>query len=155
MALVPTATVGLPRLTMLAAPTTYILIRPIYIRLPPIGTTMVSPSVVLLDNHITNRKIAESYGWKWENKPDYAWESYYANYSHINNYNIELYPFYLVQGGFAGSGSMGDVGHSGRYWSSTIVTPDTSYYLLFSAASVFPSTTGGYVAGYSIRCLAR
>jgi len=51
----PTATTGLLQLMIITTLTTCILIRLTSIRPVAIGVSLVSPSVVLLDNHTTNR----------------------------------------------------------------------------------------------------
>jgi len=119
---------------------------------------LVTPSVVLLDNHTTNRKgeITESYGWKWENKPPMsdAWLGYYANYLKIDNLDVRLQPFYLVYSGWINQ-AINDTGYDGNYHTSAQLTDTRIYYLGFDNTNLFPSPDNWRLCGYSIRCLAR
>jgi len=132
-----------------------ILVRLTSIRPLTVGATMVSPSVVLLDNHITNRKIAESYGWKWENKPADQWQSYYANYLTFNSFDARLQPSFFLYTGWIATGSLNNAGAGGYYWSSAAYTNNNAYYLHFNSANVYPSFYLARYLGFSIRCLAR
>jgi len=119
--------------------------------------TLVSPSVVLLDNHTTNRieKLAESYGWKWENPPTIWWESYHANYLKLDGYDVRMQPFYFLYGGYIYPGSLYLAGALGHYWFSTTYANNLAYYLHFNSANVYPSGRSWRYHGFSIRCLAR
>jgi len=120
---------------------------------------MVSPSVVLLDNHTTNRtrKFAESYGWKWENKStgSDAWRGDYANYLKRDNYDIRTQLFYFLYGGWISIGSINSIGSSGYYRSSTVYDANSVYGLHFTLTNVYPSSHHWRSHGFSIRCLAR
>jgi len=99
--------------------------------------------------------LFESYGWKWDQKPIYAYQSYYANYLKVGSYDIRLQPFYLVYGGYILSGFLNDAGSPGNYWSSTAYIINGAYYLLFNSSGVYPSSNYYRYYGFSIRCLAR
>jgi len=98
-----------------------------------------------------------SYGWKWENKPSVSdsWRGYYANYLEKDSYYIREYPFYLLYGGWVGSGSLTRTGGAGYYWSSTAYYDTDAYTPGFYESDVYPSRNYAHYAGLSIRCLAR
>jgi len=110
---------------------------------------LVSPFVVLLDNHTTTRK-----GWKWENKPANWWGGYYADYLELNNYDIRLNPFYLFFGGYVIGGSVKSNGVEGYYQSSTAYSLEDSYRCAFKR-NLEPGSNYRRHFGYPIRCLAR
>jgi len=111
---------------------------------------LVTPSVVLLDNHTTNRK-----GWKWENKPWNEIQGYYANYFKLNNYDMRTELFYFLYGGHVLAGFLYNAGASGSYWSSVIHDLNDAYHLGFNGIGIFPSYSSWRSHGFSIRCLAR
>jgi len=103
---------------------------------------MVSPSVVLLDNHTTIW-----IGWKWDgsNKAPIK----------VGDYDARLTPFYFLSGGRYYTGSLKFAGGEGFYWSS--MTYDIRVAYLLGMQYNLVSTIGGdsKFIGISIRCLAR
>jgi len=51
-------------------------------------------------------QTSSNYGWKWKNKPNHDWQSYYASYIKLNNYDIRLLPFYYLYSGYIRTGSL-------------------------------------------------
>jgi len=149
----PSSTTGHLQLMILTTLTTWVLIRLTSIRPPAIGVSTVSPSVVLLDNHTTNRY--KKYGWKWENAPTNRFQGFNANYLRLNNHDLRLAPTYFLFGGRVDTGSLYDAGAFGHDWSSTVIHGASAYHLLLDSTSVYPSYYTYRYVGYFIRCLAR
>jgi len=150
---VPTAATGLLQLMILTALTTWVLFRLIFIRLITVSVFAVTPSVVLLDNHTTNRY--RKYGWKWEYKPANQWQSYYANYLELNKYDIRTQPLYFLYGGRIEFATLNCSGVYSYYWSSTASSGVVAYDLYFTYNTIFPAKSDYRYYGNSIRCLAR
>jgi len=104
--------------------------------------------------HVRFRQI-KSYGWKWENAPINWYESYFANYLKLNNYDIRIQPFYFLYGGIVTADFMLKTGELSYYWSSTAYDADNDYNLYFHLANIYPSANAYRFNGFSIRCLAR
>ena len=64
-------------------------------------------------------------------------------------------PYYFIPAGFALSGSLGNAGSDGDYWSSTASSSLNAYILYFYSSSVNPSVNRNRYSGQSVRCLAR
>ena len=64
-------------------------------------------------------------------------------------------PYYFIPAGFALSGSLGNAGIDGDYWSSTASSSLNAYILYFYSSSVNPSVNRNRYSGQSVRCLAR
>jgi len=113
-------------------------------------TTMVAPSVVLLDNHTTIRN-----GWKWEKYRE-DWNQYYSGVlSNNTNYDLRVQPFYFFYGGRVRSSVLDAIGSIGDYWSFTAYNKANAYRLDFYSGNLFPSHSQYRYNGFSIRCLAR
>ena len=67
---------------------------------------------------------------------------------------VRAYPNNFVYSGGVISGSVGNRGSSGVYWSSTAYSPSYAYYLDFYSSRVFPGTgaSSKYV-GRAVRCV--
>jgi len=94
------------------------------------------------------------YGWKWENKPDYEWGGYYANYLEVNSFDVRTQPLSILYGGIVFDGQLNFASMYGYYWTSTGDSGGT-YRLSFYPDSLYPSSYDWRYYGYSIRCLAR
>jgi len=110
---------------------------------------MVSPSVVLLDNHTTIW-----IGWKWETLGS-NYQGYYAKYLKHNSYDSRLQPLFFLYGGRILDGSLITAGDYSNYWSSTSGTSIYAYLILFTLVDLYPSNNYTRLLGFSIRCLAR
>jgi len=109
---------------------------------------LVTPFVVLLDNHTTNRKgeITESYGWKWENKPNENWQGYFANHLTLNGYDIRLKPFYYPYSGYVLTSSLHYAGARGYYWNTITTAPVKRWRLFIDKYRVCQMACLGFIA---------
>lgn len=64
-------------------------------------------------------------------------------------------PLYFVRAGGIGGGSLGNPGHSGGYWSSTLASSALAYYLRFNSGDVRPALGDYRYFGLSLRCVVR
>jgi len=109
----------------------------------------------MLESLYPNQTFPTGYGWKWEVSLINIWESYFANYVKLNNYDVRKYPFYLLYGGRVRSGILDLPGWEGRYQSSTAYITNFAYYILLSTTNIYPASFEYRYFGFSIRCLAR
>jgi len=117
-------------------------IQALSIRPTPIGVSLVTPFVVLLDNHTTTRK-----GWKWDNTA--------LSSITISNYNLTSIPFCLLFSGLIYGATLTDVGANGQYWTHTASSSSRAYLLSLNQSNIAPSHYADRLSGFSIRCLAR
>jgi len=87
--------------------------------------------------------------------PVNPWESYYAEFVRLNDFDIRNQPLHFLYGGYIFSGSIGFAGHDGYYYSSTVANVDSAYRMHFSANVLYPSINVNRSYGFSVRCLAR
>ena len=64
-------------------------------------------------------------------------------------------PVWFVRGGLVYSSSLSYSGNIGYYWSSTVITSNYAYYLIFFSGNVGPENTYFRSYGWSVRCVAR
>ena len=108
---------------------------------------------------ITSQEATDSIcpkGWKLPTSNNSNSGSFGGLVGSLNSTTITQAPYYFNPSGRVYSGSLGDAGGYGYYWSST-ATSSTSraYYLAFSSGGVAPSYDGSRYRGQSVRCLAR
>ncbi|MEE0888403.1 MAG: FISUMP domain-containing protein, partial [Candidatus Saccharimonadaceae bacterium] len=68
--------------------------------------------------------------------------------------NIRISPLWLVRSGHIGNGSL-EIGSSGNYWSSTVLSKDNVYQLAFYPSYISPDSDNNRGVGYSVRCLVK
>ena len=64
-------------------------------------------------------------------------------------------PLYLVRGGRVYSGSVYAVGTYGYYWSSSVYSSSSAYFLFFYSSNIYPQDYYNRNRGVSVRCVAR
>ena len=72
-----------------------------------------------------------------------------------NDKALTASPLWFVRGGNVYSGSLSNSGYLGCYWSSTVLSSSSAYYLYFNSSYVNPASNGYRYNGRSVRCVAR
>ena len=68
---------------------------------------------------------------------------------------IRTAPLWLARSGYVDSSSLDGTGGCGRYWSSTVNSSSSAYYLDFDLGAVYPTGNVSRSSGYSVRCVAQ
>ena len=78
-----------------------------------------------------------------------------ANQSSTSDAILLASPLFFARGGNVGSGSLGNLGSYGLYWSSRAYSNSNgAYYLRFGSSRVYPSYDEVRHDGFSVRCVA-
>ena len=64
-------------------------------------------------------------------------------------------PYYFVRSGNIYGGTLYYSGVNGFYWSSTVSSSTSAYYLNFNGTDIYPARSYYRYYGWSVRCVAR